>query len=78
MRSYVFAVVALTLPFRCHLLHADEGDLREQAASAMKKAASFYREQISSHGGYVYFYSFFSLAMKNSAGLPYFSAGLPS
>jgi len=57
MRPYVFAIVALTLSLQFHLLYADEDDLGEQAVAAMKKAASFYREQVSSHGGYVYFYS---------------------
>ncbi|MBX6313601.1 MAG: pectic acid lyase [Isosphaeraceae bacterium] len=32
-------------------------ELREEAARALKKAASFYREKVASHGGYVYYYS---------------------
>ena len=31
--------------------------LREQAAAALKKAATFYRTKVASHGGYVYYYS---------------------
>ena len=31
--------------------------LREQAAEAMRKAATFYRTKVASHGGYVYYYS---------------------
>ncbi len=34
-----------------------QDDLRHEAASAMRKAATFYRQQVASHGGYVYFYS---------------------
>ena len=57
MRPYACAFVALTLLFRFQLLWADEAPLRDQAVTAMKKAAMFYREQVASHGGYVYFYS---------------------
>ena len=57
MRPYVFAIIALTLSLPFHPLQADETSLREQAVVAMKKAATFYREQVASHGGYVYFYS---------------------
>lgn len=32
-------------------------DLRDEALRALKKAAVFYREQVASHGGYVYYYS---------------------
>ncbi|HEX8200914.1 MAG TPA: hypothetical protein VF590_10520, partial [Isosphaeraceae bacterium] len=31
--------------------------LREDAARALKRAASFYRDRVASHGGYVYYYS---------------------
>ena len=34
--------------------HADD---REDAAAAMRKAATFYRSQVARHGGYVYYYS---------------------
>jgi PelA/Pel-15E family pectate lyase len=44
----------------CHLptreAHADDA-LRTQAAAALRKAATYYRDQVASHGGYVYFYS---------------------
>lgn len=32
-------------------------DLRAEAVRALKQAATFYRERVASHGGYVYFYS---------------------
>jgi PelA/Pel-15E family pectate lyase len=32
-------------------------DLRDEAVRAMKQAASFYRNKVASHGGYVYYYS---------------------
>ncbi len=57
MKPYIFAIIASTLSFPCHPLYAHEDDLREEAASAMKKAATFYREEVASHGGYVYFCS---------------------
>ncbi len=43
----------------CGVLQAQEvdGKLPAQSASAMKRAAIFYREQVASHGGYVYHYS---------------------
>ncbi len=56
MKAYAFATVALTLSLGLHPLQANEG-LSDQAVAAMKKAATFYREQVATHGGYVYFYS---------------------
>jgi PelA/Pel-15E family pectate lyase len=40
-------------------LHAQQGDanLREDVLDSLKKAASFYRGKVASHGGYVYYYS---------------------
>ena len=32
-------------------------DLQEAAIRAMKKAATFYHDEVASHGGYVYYYS---------------------
>src|SRR5262245_29991069 len=32
-------------------------DLRQEALQALKKAATFYRDKVASHGGYVYYYS---------------------
>ena len=32
-------------------------DLRGEALAALKKAATFYRGKVASHGGYVYYYS---------------------
>jgi hypothetical protein len=31
--------------------------LRDEAVKTLKKAASYYRDQVASHGGYVYYYS---------------------
>ena len=36
---------------------ADPGPLRDEATSALRRAATFYRSQVASHGGYVYYYS---------------------
>ncbi|MCE9534502.1 MAG: pectate lyase [Planctomycetes bacterium] len=36
---------------------ANEPDLRKEALRVLKKAASFYHDKASSHGGYVYYYS---------------------
>lgn len=33
------------------------GDLREESLQALKKATTFYRHDVASHGGYVYYYS---------------------
>ncbi len=56
-------VLWLTLLLPCAFgvgpLHAQQpaSDLREDALRALKKAASYYRGQVASHGGYVYYYS---------------------
>ena len=58
MKLYVYATTALTLSFCLSPLHADDSpNLRGEAVTAMKKAATFHREQVATHGGYVYFYS---------------------
>jgi hypothetical protein len=43
----------------CDTLFADaaQANLREQAVSATRKAAGFFRSHVASHGGYVYYYS---------------------
>ena len=47
-------------------LHAEEPkELREDAKKTLKAAASYYREKVASHGGYVYYYS---LDLKESWG----------
>ena len=38
-------------------LNADERQLDKDVVSTMVKAASFYRDNVAAHGGYVYFYS---------------------
>lgn len=40
-----------------HTALAAEPGLPEQAAATMKKAATFYRTKVATHGGYVYYYS---------------------
>jgi len=35
----------------------DSGKLRDDAAQALKKASTFYRTKVASHGGYLYYYS---------------------
>jgi PelA/Pel-15E family pectate lyase len=57
MKLTMFAIVALALSCCICELHADEDSLRAEVTSRMKEAATFYREQVASHGGYVYFYS---------------------
>ena len=37
--------------------HAQEGSLTEDAQAAMKRAATFFQQDVAVHGGYVYFYS---------------------
>src|SRR6187549_4014052 len=41
----------------CVLVPSADADLREQAASALKRSVTFYRTKVASHGGYVYYYS---------------------
>jgi PelA/Pel-15E family pectate lyase len=57
MRPCLVAVVALTLSFGFHPTQAGDVGVREEAVASMKKAATFYREQVAAHGGYVYFYT---------------------
>jgi PelA/Pel-15E family pectate lyase len=40
-----------------HGLSAAEPALREQATAAMRRAATYFRSQVATHGGYVYHYS---------------------
>ena len=46
-----FALAALILAT------APQASLRDDAAQALKKAATFYRAQVARHGGYVYYTS---------------------
>jgi PelA/Pel-15E family pectate lyase len=41
----------------CVVANAQQNDLRQEAATAMRTAATYYREHVASHGGYVYHYS---------------------
>jgi len=51
------ALLSLLVSGNDRLVNADEPTLASEAAAAMRKAATFYREQVATHGGYVYFYS---------------------
>ncbi|MHC4496983.1 MAG: pectate lyase, partial [Planctomycetota bacterium] len=55
----LIAVCTLVFLFGSDILSCDNvhADLREQAAATMRKAASFFRTKVASHGGYVYYYS---------------------
>lgn len=53
-RLGLLAAFALACP-----LQAEEpkANLRDEAKTALKKAATFYRDKVASHGGYVYYYT---------------------
>ncbi len=51
------SVLTLFLVLGNCVAHTAEPPSAEDAAAAMRKAATFYREQVAVHGGYVYFYS---------------------
>jgi PelA/Pel-15E family pectate lyase len=57
MKPFLLTICVLALPSACSSTQADEAGLREQAVTTLKKAARFYREQVATHGGYVYHYS---------------------
>ncbi len=54
----VLALAALSV-FASAGMSAEEGEnsLREEAAAALRKAATYYRTKVATHGGYVYFYT---------------------
>ncbi|MBI2481171.1 MAG: pectic acid lyase [Planctomycetia bacterium] len=41
----------------CASAGAQQSGIRQEASTAMRKAAAFYREHVAAHGGYVYHYS---------------------
>ena len=51
------AVLVFSGTFNNHVANGDQPALVQEATVAMRKAAAFYRGQVASHGGYVYFYS---------------------
>ncbi|MHC4509307.1 MAG: pectate lyase [Planctomycetota bacterium] len=55
----VVFIYTVSLSLNCGGLSAGSprGQLREQAAATMGKAAGFFRTEVASHGGYVYYYS---------------------
>jgi len=54
--AFVALVGLCSLPEAC-VAAPDDGTLRGKARAAMRKAATFFRDEASSHGGYVYYYS---------------------
>lgn len=54
LHGLCLAIVTLST---CAAVNAQQNDLRQEASSAMRKAATYYREHVASHGGYVYHYS---------------------
>lgn len=57
MRISSPVVVVLTVAVLSAGARADDRPLREQAASALRRAATFFRERVSAHGGYLWLYS---------------------
>lgn len=53
----MFALATLMLAGLAPSAGAADRELREQALGAMRKAATFYRAEVATHGGYVYHYS---------------------
>ncbi len=58
MRTYhnLILFTGFVMLLAAHPTQAEDA-LRDQAKTAMKTAASYYREKVASHGGYVYHYS---------------------
>jgi len=52
----VFILFLLLSPLRLSAKN-EQRDLREQSIATMRKAATFFRTEVASHGGYVYYYS---------------------
>lgn len=57
MRLTATPLVLLTVSWTSPLGAAPPGELRVEALRAMNKAATYYRDRVASHGGYVYYYS---------------------
>ena len=53
---FIFVLFLLSSPVRLSANNADDA-LAEQVLAAMRKAAAFFHTEVSSHGGYVYYYS---------------------
>ncbi len=54
-RFHVLITISM-LALASSSVHADE-QLRKDAAEAMKRAATYYRTKVATHGGYVYYYA---------------------
>lgn len=58
MRLVFLCLATLGLLISLPTLSAqDAAEVRQQATAAIKRAATYYQQHVSSHGGYVYFYS---------------------
>ena len=59
MSRYLWATALLISVLAASPLPAQRASpaLREEAAQALKRAATYYRSRVASHGGYVYYYS---------------------
>lgn len=57
MQQPLRSALAVCLTFAACSVSAQQADLRKDAVATMRKAATYYREQVASHGGYVYHYS---------------------
>src|SRR5688500_11308466 len=59
MRNLCLSLLALVAAYWTQPLSAADGDveLRRQAEAALKTAATYYRNRVAKHGGYVYYYS---------------------
>lgn len=57
MRLTATPLVLLTVSWTSTLGAAPPGQLRVEVLRAMNKAATYYRDKVASHGGYVYYYS---------------------
>lgn len=53
----LIVALAATVTSRSARADGEEKLTKEQVAATMKRAATFYRTQVATHGGYVYFYS---------------------
>lgn len=56
-QRFLLVAVVLTICLASRTVISAESQLASEVKAAMKKAARYYRQQVASHGGYVYFYS---------------------
>ncbi len=56
-RTSQFFPTAIVTLAACAIANAQQTDICQEASTALRSAATYYREQVASHGGYVYHYS---------------------